>query len=146
MNKQLIIGTDHSGVDLKNKIVAYLTNQKYEVTDVGTNSYESVDYPDVIHQVASNINNQKFERGIIICGSGNGAAITANKYLNVRSGLCWDLELTKLARQHNDANVLCLPARFITEKKGLEMVDIFLNTDFEGGRHEIRIDKIKNLI
>lgn len=146
MNKQIIIATDHAGVDLKNQIVKHLTSLGYEVTDIGTNSSDSMDYPDVMHEAASSVNNQKFERGIIICGSGNGASMTANKYINVRSALCWDLELAELARQHNDANILCLPARFISEEKGMKIVDIFLNTPFEGGRHQTRIDKIKNLI
>ena len=145
-NKLIGIACDHAGFLLKEKIKKYLQNSDYEVIDFGTNSEESVDYSDFIHPLASKINNGEIIRGIIICGSGNGVSMTANKYPNVRAALCWEEEISTLARKHNDANILSLPARFIPEELAKKIVFSFLNTDFEGGRHEKRVDKINKII
>ena len=136
------IGNDHAGVDYKEAIVSYLTGQGYEVTNHGTNTEDSVDYPDFIHPVAQDVSSKKSDLGIIICGSGNGAAMTANKYQKIRAALCWNNEMISLARLHNNANILSLPARFLSIPQALGMVDTFLNTDFEGGRRQGRIEKI----
>jgi ribose 5-phosphate isomerase B len=114
----------------------------FRLKDYGAPSEEPVDYPDMIHPLAKDINTGKFRRGIILCGSGNGAAITANKYENVRAAICWEMELVKLSRQHNDANILVLPARFLSKKEALKFARVFLSTGFEGGRHKRRVDKI----
>lgn|ERR1035437_337781 len=142
MKKILALGSDHAGFELKEFIKKYLIDKGFEVIDFGTNSIESVDYPDFAHPVASAVNDKDFERGILICGSGNGVSIVANKYPNVRAALCWTSELAVLARQHNNANILSLPARFISTDEAIKTVDLFLNTPFEGGRHQTRIDKI----
>ena len=139
---KIAIGNDHAGTDYKNTIVTYLKSKNYEVINYGTDSNESVDYPDFVHPVASDVENQKVDFGIIICGSGNGANMTANKHQKVRSALCWTKEITTLAREHNDANVLSIPARFTSEPQALEMVKTFLSTKFEGGRHQRRVEKI----
>ena len=139
---KIAIGNDHAGTDYKNTIVTYLKSKNYEVINYGTDSNESVDYPDFVHPVASDVENQKVDFGIIICGSGNGANMTANKHQKVRSALCWTKEITALAREHNDANVLSIPARFTSEPQALEMVKTFLKTEFEGGRHKNRVEKI----
>lgn len=139
---KIAIGNDHAGTDYKNTIVTYLKSKNYEVINYGTDSNESVDYPDFVHPVASDVENQKVDFGIIICGSGNGANMTANKHQKVRSALCWTKEITALAREHNDANVLSIPARFTSEPQALEMVKTFLSTQFEGGRHQRRVEKI----
>ena len=136
------IGNDHAGVEHKNEIINYLKNKKIEIINHGTNTEESVDYPDFIHPVASDVNKKKALKGIIICGSGNGAAMTANKHTKIRAALCWNVELSKLSRLHNDANIISLPARFLSIKKAIEIVDVFLTTEFEGGRHQKRIEKI----
>jgi ribose 5-phosphate isomerase B len=136
------IGCDHAGFKIKTKIVNYLRKQGFEIKDHGAFSEESVDYPDHIHPVAFDIENGSSNFGIALCGSGNGAAITANKHQKIRAALCWKTELAVLARQHNDANILVIPARFVSPKLALEMVKAFLNTSFEGGRHQKRIDKI----
>ena len=140
--KHIAISCDHAGFDLKQRIKQVLEEKGYTVKDFGPNSADRMDYPDAIHPLAKAIDQGKINRGIIICGSGNGVAMTANKYKNVRAGIAWEPELAELTRQHNDANVLSLPARFITEKVALECVDKFLNTDFEGGRHTTRVEKI----
>ena len=114
----------------------------HTVTNYGTNSEDSVDYPDFVHPVAADVESNSVNLGIIICGSGNGASMTANKHQGVRSALCWTKEITKLAREHNDANILSIPARFTSVQQALEMVKVFLNTEFEGGRHQTRVDKI----
>jgi len=142
MNKIIATGCDHAAFDLKEAIKKHLQSQGYEVRDFGTFSGESVDYPDMIHPLAQEINDGKIERGIVLCGSGVGVSMVANKYPKVRCALCWNVELAKLCRQHNDANVLALGARFIAEREALEMVDVFLNTPFEGGRHQGRVEKI----
>ena len=143
MQKQIIpIGADHAGFYLKQALIAYLTNNGYEVKDFGCHSEASIDYPDYAHPVASMVEENEGMLGILICGSGNGISMTANKHQGVRSALCWKKEIAELARQHNDANILTLPARFISEEEAKEMVDIFLSTAFEGGRHQGRVDKI----
>jgi ribose 5-phosphate isomerase B len=136
------IGCDHAGVDYKNAITNMLESQGYEVINHGTNSTESVDYPDFIHPVAEDIENGTSELGVIICGSGNGAAMTANKHQKIRAALCWNSELASLAKQHNDANIVSIPARFVNEATALSIVDTFMRTSFEGGRHARRVDKI----
>lgn len=142
----MAMASDHGGYALKTFLKEKLEKAGYTVIDFGTNSEESVDYPDMIHPLASAINKGELERGIIFCGSGNGAQMTANKYPNVRAGLCWDVEQAKLTRQHNNANVLSLPGRFVTFEEGWEITDTFLNTPFEGGRHLARVNKINQLI
>ena len=139
---QFSIGNDHAGVDYKEAIVSYLTSKGHEVLNHGTDSEDSVDYPDFIHPVAQDVSSNKAGLGIIICGSGNGASMTANKYQDIRSALCWSKEIVALARQHNNANILSLPARFISIPQAIAMVEVYINTDFEGGRHQNRIDKI----
>jgi ribose 5-phosphate isomerase B len=145
MDKIIAVGCDHAAFVLKETIKKHLQEQGYEVKDYGCFSSESVDYPDMIHPLAKEINAGKIERGIVLCGSGIGVSMVANKYPKVRCALCWNSELARLCRQHNDANVLALGARFIPEKEALEMVDTFLNTPFEGGRHQGRVDKISYL-
>ncbi len=139
---KIAIGNDHAGTDYKNTISKYLQSEGYEVVNYGTDTEESVDYPDFVHPVANDVENSTVEFGIIICGSGNGANMTANKHQKVRSALCWTKEITALAREHNDANVLSIPARFTSEPQALEMVKTFLSTKFEGGRHQRRVEKI----
>ena len=139
---QFSIGNDHAGVDYKEAIVSYLTSKGHEVLNYGTDNEESVDYPDFIHPVAQDVSSKKAGLGIIICGSGNGASMTANKHQDIRSALCWSKEIVALARQHNNANILSLPARFISIPQAIAMVEVYINTDFEGGRHQNRIDKI----
>ena len=139
---QFSIGNDHAGVDYKEAIVSYLISKGHEVLNHGTDSEDSVDYPDFIHPVAQDVSSKKSGLGIIICGSGNGASMTANKYQDIRSALCWSKEIVALARQHNNANILSLPARFISIPQAIAMVEVYINTDFEGGRHQNRINKI----
>jgi len=136
------IGNDHAGTNYKLELLSYLTTQGHTVTNHGTDDEDSMDYPDTIHPVAEDVSNQKSDIGIIICGSGNGANMTANKHKSIRSALCWNSHIATLARQHNNANILSLPARFISLDEAKEIVDHFLSTDFEGGRHQRRIDKI----
>ena len=136
------IACDHAGFELKELVKVYLSNKGYEVKDYGTNSSDSVDYPDIVHPLGRDINNVVYERGIVICGSGNGVQMTVNKYPNVRCALCWTPEIAELARQHNNANILAMPARFITTEVALNIVDKYLNTEFEGGRHVRRVEKI----
>ena len=136
------LGNDHAGPAYKNAITKYLTSQSIKVINHGTDSEDSVDYPDFVHPVASDVENGTSDFGIIICGSGNGANMTANKHQGVRSALCWSSELVALARQHNDANVLSIPARFVSQDEALDFVKVFLETDFEGGRHQNRVAKI----
>ncbi|MBC7412529.1 MAG: ribose 5-phosphate isomerase B [Bacteroidia bacterium] len=142
-SKIIPISADHAGYELKQEIIKYLKDINYTVKDYGTNSLDSCDYPDYIHPLAKAINNGEYAKGIIICGSANGVSITANKYENVRSAICWLPQIAALARQHNDANVLALPSRFVKISDALIIVDTFLATAFEGGRHQIRVDKIK---
>lgn len=142
MNKKLAIGGDHAGFDLKALLKQHLTNKGWELEDFGTNSPDSVDYPDFAHPVATLVEQGRAPLGILICGSANGVAMTANKHQGIRAAICWTPELASLARQHNNANILCLPARFITTEEALEITEAYLNTAFEGGRHERRVDKI----
>lgn len=136
------IGADHAGFQLKETIIKHLTAQGKQPEDFGCHSEESIDYPDYAHPVASKVEANIGIVGILICGSGNGINMTANKHQGIRSALCWKEEIAKLARQHNDANILVLPARFIDENEALKIVDVFFNTEFEGNRHQKRIDKI----
>ncbi len=142
--KIIAIGSDHGGYELKEFLVEKLKEAGYLLKDYGCYNTTSIDYPDVIHPLANDINNNVYQKGIIICGSGQGVQMTANKYKYVRAALCWNLEQTSLTRQHNDANVLSLPGRFIEFELAYKIVEVFLNTDFEGGRHKIRVDKISN--
>ncbi len=142
----LALASDHGGYWMKDFIVYKLQEAGYKVKDFGTYSGESVDYPDFIHPMAHAVNEGDFERGIILCGSGNGAQMTANKYPNVRAGLGWNEEQVQLIRMHNDANILSLPGRFVTFEEAWKMVEIFLNTPFEGGRHKQRVKKISQII
>ena len=136
------IGNDHAGTSYKEAIVAHLEAKGFMVNNHGTNSNDSVDYPDFIHPVAEDISKGRSSLGVIICGSGNGACMTANKHQSIRAALCWNKEITALARLHNDANILGIPARFTAIPQVLEMVDTFLETEFEGGRHNRRVEKI----
>lgn len=140
--KIIPIASDHAGFELKEKVKEYLIEKGFEIKDFGTFSAESVDYPDFAHQIGSAIHKGVYSRGIVICGSGNGVQMTVNKYANVRCALCWNEEIAQLARQHNDANMIALPARFIPAETALRLVDIFLTTPFEGGRHQRRVEKI----
>ena len=137
------IGNDHAGTDYKFRIIEFIKSKNIEVTNYGTDTDSSVDYPDFVHPVAKEVESKKSTYGILICGSANGVAMTANKYANIRAGICWTNEIVSLIRQHNNANILCIPARFTEIEDVLEMVDTFLNTDFEGGRHQNRINKIQ---
>ena len=142
MKRLIPIACDHGGFAMKQYIIERLIESGYEVKDYGTYSEDSVDYPDYIHPLAQDIQDGVYPLGIILCGSGNGAQMTANKHPNVRAALCWNVELGKLARQHNDANILTLPGRFIENELAWEIVQAYLTTDFEGGRHLNRIQKI----
>ncbi len=142
MKKYIPIGADHAGYELKSKVISHLREKGYEVKDAGCHSDESVDYPDYGHPVASMVEENEGMLGILICGSGNGINMTANKHQGIRSALCWKKEIAELARQHNNANIIALPARFISEQEAIEMVDVFLNTPFEDGRHKRRVNKI----
>jgi ribose 5-phosphate isomerase B len=139
---KISIGNDHAGSDYKFAILKHLESKGYTVNNHGTDSNSSVDYPDFVHPVAEDVETNIVDFGILICGSGNGVAMTANKYKKIRAGLCWNTEIVSLTRQHNNANILCIPARFTAIHQAIEMVDVFLNTEFEGGRHQNRIDKI----
>ncbi|MEI8046687.1 MAG: ribose 5-phosphate isomerase B [Bacteroidota bacterium] len=141
-SKTLALGCDQGGYELKEFIKLKLSESGYSVRDFGTYSSASIDYPDIAHPVASAVANGLFTMAVLICGSGNGVCMTANKYPEIRAALCWNTEIARLARLHNDANILCLPGRFITEKEALSSVLVFLQTDFEGGRHKARIEKM----
>ncbi len=139
---KIAIGNDHAGPEYKKAIVAMLQSKGYEVTNYGTDTFDSVDFPDFGHPVALDVSEGKVNFGIVICGSGNGIAMTANKHQKVRAALCWTKEIAALARQHNDANIISIPARFTSIAQAVDMVDTFLNTAFEGGRHTNRVNKI----
>ena len=139
--KKIAIAADHAGFEYKELIKNYLAD-RYEIQDFGTYSTDSVDYPDFVHPAASSVEHGENEFGILICGSGEGVQITANKHQNIRCALCWMPELASLSRQHNNANMIALPARFIAKELAFEIVDKFLTTDFEGGRHQNRVNKI----
>jgi len=139
---RIAIGGDHAGFHYKQRLIKHLEDAGHEVKDFGPGSDASVDYPDHVHPLASGIAAEDFDLGILICGSGNGVAMTANKHENVRAALCWNKEIASLARQHNNANVICLPARFVAYEYAESLADTFVNTAFEGGRHERRVNKI----
>ena len=140
--EKIIIASDHAGFRLKEKLVRWLLANRYEVKDIGCFSEDSVDYPDFAHPLAKAVEKGEFEYGISICGSGNGISMTSNKHQNIRSAVCWNEEISKLARAHNDANICSLPGRFLNEAEAVLILKTFLNTPFEGGRHKRRIDKI----
>lgn len=137
---KIAIGADHAGFEYKEILKAYLT--EYELTDFGTHSTESVDFPDFAHPVASAVENGEFDYGILLCGTANGVAMTANKHQHIRAALCWENDIASLVRKHNNANILCIPARFVSEYVAKEMTTTFLTTEFEGGRHQNRIEKM----
>lgn len=142
MAQTISIGCDHAGTDYKASIIQHLEAKGYSVINRGTDGYDSVDYPDFAHPVAHDVETGAAHLGILICGSANGVAITANKHQGIRAALCWNIDVAALARQHNDANIICLPARFISLADALALTDTFLNTSFEGGRHANRVNKI----
>ena len=141
--QKLAIGCDHAGYEMKEFLKKELTSKGYDVKDFGTHSIESVDYPDYVHPLAESIGKKENDAGILICGSANGVAITANKHAHIRAALVWRNDVSALARQHNDANVICLPARYVTNDQAADMVQTFLTTEFEGGRHATRVNKIE---
>jgi ribose 5-phosphate isomerase B len=142
-NKTIALGSDHAGFELKNELLAKLIDQGYELLDMGPDSADSVDYPDYAHKVAAAVASGEACCGMLICGSGNGVCITANKHNGVRAALCWEAEISALAKQHNNANVICLPARFVSQEKAFAIVDAYLGAEFEGGRHQNRVNKIE---
>lgn len=139
---KIAIGNDHAGPDYKKAIVTLLKELGHEVTNYGTDTFDSVDYPDFVHPVAKAVDAGEVDFGVLVCGSANGVAMTANKYQHVRAGICWIKEITSLTRQHNDANIICIPARFTAIPQAVGLVKLFLETKFEGGRHQNRVDKI----
>ena len=142
LNKPIAIGCDHAGFDYKTQIVSWLQQKGFRVKDFGVNENKSVDYPDYAHPLASAVESGENAFGILLCGSANGVAMTANKHAGIRAALCWENDVAKLARQHNDANVICIPARFVALALTEQMIENFMNTPFEGGRHQGRVDKI----
>ena len=142
LNKPVAIGCDHAGFDYKEDLISFLEGKGIPYKDFGAYSKASVDYPDFAHPVALAVESGAFSFGILLCGSANGVAITANKHQHIRAAICWGEELAELARKHNDANVICIPARFVSEGDAEKMVNVFINTEFEGGRHENRVNKI----
>jgi ribose 5-phosphate isomerase B len=142
MMEKIAIGADHAGVEYKDQLKKWLEKNGYPVKDFGTFSTESVDYPDFAHPVASAVESKEFALGLLLCGSANGVAITANKHQGVRAALCWNEEVAELARHHNNANIVCIPARFVSYEQAEKILDRFLHSSFEGGRHERRVDKI----
>lgn len=141
-NLSIAIGSDHAGYELKSEVITYLSHKGLMCRDFGTYDTSSMDYPDVAHPLSSAVSTGAFSIGILICGSANGVAITANKHAGIRAAICWRVDIAELARKHNDANILCLPARFIDKDTALQIVDAFLSTAFEGGRHLNRVQKI----
>ena len=139
---KIAIACDHAGYEYKERLVKYLREEGHEVKDFGTHSSESMDYPDTAHPLAVSVESGEYEKGIVLCGSGNGISMTVNKHQGIRCALCWNMELAALARQHNNANVCSIPARFIAYEEAQNVIDTFLSTAFEGGRHQRRIDKI----
>jgi len=140
--KPIAIGSDHAGFEYKTAIVQHLNLLGLQVMDMGTYTADSVDYPDFAHPVAEKVEHSEAAMGILICGSANGVAITANKHQGIRAGICWQKEIAELTRLHNNANIVCIPARFISVQNAISIVDVFLNTSFEGGRHATRVGKI----
>lgn len=141
-NIKIAIGSDHAGFELKEKVVSWLESKNADFKDFGTYTTESVDYPDFAHAVAGAVDKGNYDFGILICGTGIGVDMAANKHQGIRSALCWNKDVVKLAKSHNDANVICLPGRLIPIEEAIEILEIFFNTEFEGGRHKRRIDKI----
>jgi ribose 5-phosphate isomerase B len=139
---KIALGGDHAGYEYKKTLIEVLKGKGYEIQDFGPFSTDSVDYPDYVHPVAKSVHSKEADLGVLICGSANGVAITANKHAGIRAALCWKPEIAELARSHNDANIVCLPARFISVEEANEIVDKFLSTPFEGGRHANRVNKI----
>lgn len=142
MMPKIAIGSDHAGFEYKELLKKWLASNGYEFKDFGTNSKDSADYPDFAHPVATAVETNQFDLGILVCGSANGVAITANKHQGIRAAICWNEELASLARQHNNANIVCLPERFISFELAKNIADRFIHTAFEGGRHERRVSKI----
>jgi ribose 5-phosphate isomerase B len=142
LNKPVAIGCDHAGFDYKEDLISFLEGKGLIYKDFGTYSKGSVDYPDFAHPVALAVESGEYAFGILLCGSANGVAITANKHQHIRAAICWGEELAELARKHNNANIICIPARFVREGDAEKMVDLFMNTSFEAGRHKDRVDKI----
>jgi len=142
MIPRIAIGGDHAGFEFKEALKNWLLKNGYELKDFGTNSPESADYPDFAHPVANAVEKKEFDLGVLVCGSANGVAITANKHQGIRAAICWNEELASLARQHNDANIVCIPARFVSPEIAEKIVDRFLHSNFEGGRHAKRVGKI----
>jgi ribose 5-phosphate isomerase B len=142
MMQKIAIGADHAGYEFKELLKTWLEKNGYALKDFGTHSLESADYPDFAHPVADAVQKNQFDLGVLLCGSANGVAITANKHQGIRAALCWTEEVAELARQHNNANIVCIPARFVSYDTAEKILDRFLNTSFEGGRHQRRVDKI----
>jgi len=143
MDKKIIaLASDHAGFEKKQAIIGYFDQKGIKYKDFGCFSNESCDYPDFAHLIGKSIDSGEFETGITFCGTGQGISITANKYPNVRSALCWNTEIARLAKQHNNANICAIPGRFVTDSEAIGIVEVFLNTEFEGGRHLIRVNKI----
>ncbi len=140
--KPIAIGSDHAGFEYKTALISFLEGKGIAFTDFGTHSTDSVDYPDFAHPVASAVENGEAAFGILLCGTANGVAITANKHQQIRAAICWGEEIAQLVRQHNDANILCIPARFVSETTAEKMLQVFIDTPFEGGRHANRVNKI----
>ncbi|MFN2456965.1 MAG: ribose 5-phosphate isomerase B [Chitinophagaceae bacterium] len=145
LNKPIAVGADHAGYEYKTVIIDLLENKGFKVKNFGTDSMDSVDYPDFAHPVAEAVENNECGLGILVCGSANGVAIAANKHKKVRAAVCWAKEIARLSRQHNNANIICIPSRFVPAPEAEEMVNIFLDTAFEGGRHERRLQKIDTI-
>lgn len=139
---RIVIGNDHAGTEYKNVLIDLLQSMEHTVHNYGTDHNNSVDYPDHVHPVANDVDQNNADLGILICGSGNGVCMTANKYQNVRAALCWSAEIAGLARSHNDANIICIPARYVSLEEAKHMVRTFLSEPFEGGRHQNRVNKI----
>ncbi len=139
---KIAIGCDHAGFPYKDLLIAAIEEKGWKVSDFGTDSAESVDYPDFVHPVAEAVENKECDLGVLICGSGNGVAMTANKHSQIRAAICWQVDLAQLARQHNNANIVCIPARFISGETAIAIVQAFLEAEFEGGRHARRVGKI----
>lgn len=142
INKPIGLGSDHAGFEYKEQLISFLEGKGLAFRDFGTHSKDSVDYPDFAHPVASAVESGELSFGILLCGSANGVAITANKHQGVRAAVCWGEEIAQLAREHNNANIICIPARFVREGDAEKMVALFMTTDFEGGRHQRRVDKM----
>ena len=142
VSKPIAMGADHAGVAYKDQVKTWLESQGYSVKDFGTHGTDSVDYPDFAHPTASSVETGEAAFGILFCGSANGVAMTANKHAGIRAGLCWETEIAELTRLHNDANMICIPARYVSIEKAKEMITVFMETNYEGGRHQNRVNKI----